>query len=230
MDQLKRLLDTYRTDANLAFLTLEHLTGEGDWSKGQDQATLIPSKVLKEISEAARNAFYKVPTPGISALRFATIKQKPGEDICQFVRRVQTLVERKIKDKEARQETIISIVSSNANPACRQTILALPRHLPPTLDEILEACMDCPTEPIHQLSSRFNFKKKDKPVETLITQQQQGTKSGTMKGTQAVRCFFCNGFGHISKYCPKKIGNNANSRDCFSDPKKNCSGASLNEQ
>lgn len=131
--KLRVLLDIYKQDPGRAFLTLEHLTGEGDWEKGQDQAAVIPSPVLKEIKEVARVAFFSVPMPGMPVQRFATMTQEPGEDICQFFQKVQLLVERQISDKRAQQETIISIVKNNASEACRQAIRTLPCQPPPTL-------------------------------------------------------------------------------------------------
>lgn len=161
-NKLRMLLESYKQDPGRAFLTTEHLTGEGDWEKSQDQGAVIPSPVLREIKEVGRVAFFSVPVPGMPAQRFATMTQEPGEDICQFVQRVQSLVERQVSDKKARQESIISVVRNNANEACRQAIRTLPRQSPPTLGEIIEACMDIPSEVVPH-----PFKKQKKPSEHI---------------------------------------------------------------
>lgn len=60
---LRELLDTYKGNRHLAFLTMDHLSGE-DQSKGQDQADRIPVDVLKGIKEMALKAFSSMPAPG----------------------------------------------------------------------------------------------------------------------------------------------------------------------
>lgn len=218
--KLRTLLEVYKHNPGRAFLTLQHLAGEGDWSKSQDQAAVIPSPVLKEITEAARVAFYNVPVPGMPAQRFATLCQEPGEDICQFVQRVQASVEKQITDKKARQETIISIIKNNANELCRQAIRTLPRHPPPTLGEIIETCMDLPPETVPP------FNKKQKHHANTFAAQQPGKEKSTMTG----RCFICGQPGHFTKVCPKKQKLNPVAQECLSGPGKNCPPVSGNGQ
>lgn len=72
---VRDLYQVYQRDQGKAFLTLDHLFGEGEFQKTQDQASTIPDEVLGELKEAAKTAFFQVPTPSMPSRKFAFLKK-----------------------------------------------------------------------------------------------------------------------------------------------------------
>lgn len=89
--KLEDLLTVYKTDPNKTFLTINHLAGEGDIQKPQDQASQIPVEVLTDIKDKAKKAFFEIPVAGVPSERWASMTQRPGENISQFVKRLETV-------------------------------------------------------------------------------------------------------------------------------------------
>lgn len=67
---------------------MDHLCGEGDFKKQQDQADTIPAEVLGDIREVALATLFQMPKPGESSANYAFIRQEPGGNFCQFVERL----------------------------------------------------------------------------------------------------------------------------------------------
>lgn len=92
--QLKELLNIYQQGQTQAFLTLEHLCGEGDFREPQDQADVILAEVLEDHKEAAKKALLNLTTPGVPPDDFASIQQELGENFLDFVKRLKAAVGR----------------------------------------------------------------------------------------------------------------------------------------
>lgn len=101
---IKGLLDIYLRDQRKAFLTMDHLCGEGDFKKGQDQEDTIPAEVLDDLKGAARSAFFGMPIPDVPSKKYASIVQEPGENFRDFVNRLKAAAGRQIKGEEAQRE------------------------------------------------------------------------------------------------------------------------------
>lgn len=111
--ELKELLPIYENNPWKNFLTINHLAGEGDFRKGQEQADVLPPSVLEDIKKVAKRVFSQMPTAGVPSAKYALVKQEPGETFSAFVKRVRAVVSRKIQGAEAHEETILSVAISN---------------------------------------------------------------------------------------------------------------------
>lgn len=180
----------YQRDQGKAFLTLDHLFGEGDFRKAQDQANVIPTEVLGELREAAKMAFFQVPTPGVPSKRFATIRQEPGENFSEFYKKLKDAVGKQIKSVEAQREVLTSLLRTNASEACIQKIDSLP-FKKPTLEQMVEACIEIPPE--EALPHLPSKKPSGKPSLALVNEHQRPPQ----------RCFNCGDPSHFAKSCPK---------------------------
>lgn len=189
-DKLQELLTSYKSDATRTFLTLDHLVGEGEWLKGQQQAATIPSEVLKDTKDKAKMAFIELLVAGVPAQQWATMRQMPGENISQFAKRLQVTLEKEMPNMEARNDALISILRTNTIPACRQAIMSLPRRSKPTLGDILEVCMQVPPDPI--------------PPNTRKSGTQAFSAGVSVPSTLPRKCFNCGELGHFAKNGPKK--------------------------
>lgn len=104
--RVRNLLSSYENDQRRAFLTMDHLWGEGDFEKAQDQADTIPAEVLKDIKEAAHKALLSLPTPGVPSSNFVSVKQVPGKNFFDFFKRLRAAVGWQVEN-EATQKDII---------------------------------------------------------------------------------------------------------------------------
>ncbi|XP_041891866.1 uncharacterized protein LOC121668290 [Corvus kubaryi] len=75
----RQLLQTYQRDRTRAHLTAEHLSGERDFERPQDQAQIIPEAVLGDIKRAAEAALLQVADDATPTLNFSDIGQGTEE-------------------------------------------------------------------------------------------------------------------------------------------------------
>ncbi|TRZ19197.1 hypothetical protein HGM15179_007870 [Zosterops borbonicus] len=135
-DTLPSLLKDPKTakDGNGDELTLDHLSGEGDWALAPTQAAGIPALVLEEVKDAAERAFLGMqPLPPYSG-----IFQGPTEPYLQFVEKLIRAIDQQVRKKQAREEVLEHVAFANANERCRAAILTLPHKPPPTLQDMLQ--------------------------------------------------------------------------------------------
>lgn len=104
--KVEELHSIYQRDQTKAFLTMNHLCGEGDFKKSQDQADTIPAEVLGDLREVAISTLFQMLQPGVPSANYAFIRQEPGGNFCLFVERLQTAVERSLENEIARAEII----------------------------------------------------------------------------------------------------------------------------
>ncbi|XP_015475791.1 endogenous retrovirus group K member 113 Gag polyprotein-like [Parus major] len=176
-------------DADGNPLTLDHLCGEGNWAKPEEQARGIPRSVLVKIAEAAEKAFNAMPEEEPQA-SFLSIKQFPSEPFVKFVDRLQVQVERQIERPELQENLLLEVAKNNANEVCRHIILGLPLHPPPTLEMIIEACTR--KAPMVRLSQTAPA---PAPRKTPAAAAIQRTPLSQLQ------CFHCGQLGHLAREC-----------------------------
>lgn len=119
---------------------LNHLSGEGDVEKLQDQANVILAEVLNDIKNMAKKASLSMPSPGAPSERYAAIWQGPEENFVDFVTRLKVAIGKQVERKQNQKEILPSLVKENANPKCKRVIKSLPPDPKPTIEQMVEAC------------------------------------------------------------------------------------------
>jgi len=127
------------SNAAIAALTIEHLTGTGQHSDPVAQARDIPREALEATREEAKKALLKVPDSQKPQKTFTSITQDPREPYMQFIDRLKQALERQIDNKEAREILLLKLAVENANVDCKKLLKSLPNPNP-TLVEMVEAC------------------------------------------------------------------------------------------
>lgn len=120
-------------------ITMDPLSGEGEWAETKDQMRALSKGLLDKIRTAAKQAFQSLPVlePPIG---FSDLKQLPDERFRGFVNRVTVLVEKQVDDPSLRAALLLNWVKVNANAICQQVIVGLPFDPPPTLTAVIEGC------------------------------------------------------------------------------------------
>lgn len=132
---LKEALPDLHADPNTAKdtngmpITIEHLSGEGQWSLALIQAAVIPVKALDRVKDVAEKAFFTLQPEGPSE-PYSKIKQLPSEPFMKFVERLTRAIEIQVKKENAREEVLEEMAFTNANEQCRAAILSLPLEPP----------------------------------------------------------------------------------------------------
>lgn len=141
-----------------------------------------------------------MPAPGVPSKDYTSIKQEPGENFCEFVKRLRTAVGRHVKSEVAQKEIITSLVRVNANEACIHKIEALPPDPKPSLEQMVEVCMEIAPEPIPTPSLKKIPGKASITVAAICQAQAPPRK-----------CFNCGDPSHFIKNCPKPLQKKFNS-------------------
>lgn len=177
---------------------MNHLCGEGDFKKLQDQADTIPSEALGELRELALATLFQMPKPGEPSANYAFIRQEPGENFCQFIERLQAAVERQVDNDLAWENLVTSIANVNANGRCRQKIESLPPKPKPTLEQMTEVCFELESDPVGMVppppSQQVQKKKTIAPV---------GVAPPPKTPQAPRRCFNCGDTSYFAKNCQK---------------------------
>lgn len=122
--------------------------------------------------------------------------QAPGENISQFVDRLQIALEKQMQNPEARNDALISVLQTNTIPSCGQAIATLPKRPKPTLGDIIEVCMQIPLDPIPP-----SPRKMGSHAFPNFSKETPGTSAPP---TPPRKCFNCGEMGHFAKNSPRK--------------------------
>lgn len=189
--QLAALVSSNNQDDDKPDLILDQLVGEGNYVKPVDQFD-IPEAVLREIATLAKAALLMVPDEAIPEQSFATIKQGLEESFTKFVDRMKAALEKQLESPEARKEMLVKMTILNANASTKAVLRALPVDPPPTIDQMIEAC-------VKQASTETSVAQ---AVARGIAQGVSGAFA-VMASKENSRCFNCGDFGHFIAECPE---------------------------
>lgn len=98
---------------------MEHLYGEGNVEKAQDQALNLSEPVLGDIKRLAERALLLTPTDSTPSVSFLHIKQAAGESFIKFVDRLIESVERQVENVGVQRELLCVLARKNANENCQ---------------------------------------------------------------------------------------------------------------
>lgn len=215
----------YQRDQRKAFITLDHLYGEADFKKSQDQVDTIPTEVLEDLREAALATLFRMPVPGMPSAGYSSIRQEPGENFCEFIEMLRAAVERRVKNEVAQREVLTSIAQTNANKRCHRKIEALPLDPEPTLEQMVEVSMELAPDPVPS-DTLPQKKTSSKTVVSIGTVQQSQAQNPPSK------CFNCGDSTHFAKQCPKPPKKTVNppGSKCLTGPEGHCSCLLLHQQ
>lgn len=190
--QLAILVTSYHNDVDKPDLILEQIAGEENYIKPVDQFD-IPELALREISSLAKPSLLLIPDEAVPKHSFTTIKQGVEKYFTKFVDRMKAALETQLESVEVRKEMLVKMALLNANCTTKPIVRALPMDPPPTIDQMIEACV--------KHSSTKNTVAQ--AVAQGIAQGVSGVFAVTAsKDTQ--RCFNGGEFGHFIAECPKK--------------------------
>ncbi|XP_031953815.1 endogenous retrovirus group K member 5 Gag polyprotein-like [Corvus moneduloides] len=220
--ELRRLLpvllqgsDT-AVDADNQALTMDHLSGEGEWALAPKQAQGLPLEVLQQVKELAGKAFLDL-RPDVPVESYSRVRQQPTESFLRFVERLTQAVELQVRQPAAREEVIVEMAMANANPQCKAAILSLPLDPPPTIQAMLEVC----AAKAPHLQPAGSDKQRPRGMASVgaapprpAAEQRRTTGQGVRPPSKNARrqpqqqtrntCFLCNQPGHWTKDCPLK--------------------------
>lgn len=196
-EQLTEHLPIITRDPNHANLTLDHLCGEGQWSKPQDQANQIPRAVLEIIWGVAEKVFFTMPSKTTTKISYTDIKQGPTEDFIEFVDRLTAAIEAQIEDQSLHEQLIRDFAKRNANDACKAIIKTLPFKPPPSLLLMTEACM----RQVADLPDSQQKKRESSGRILAHPANLEETKDNKATDRSQWVCSRCGKRGHTAKYC-----------------------------
>lgn len=174
-------------EVSQAYLTVEHLSGEGKYENPQAQAWNLSKAVLEDIKNAAQNVLFWTPDGTTPQLSFADICQSTDETYIKFIDRLKDTIDKQVDFPRAKEERLNKLAVSNANENCKKIIRALPPDPEPTIHQMVETCSRLTTtEHIVAMAAGKGV------AEAFVAQNKQN-----------MQCCKCNELGHLKVECDK---------------------------
>lgn len=89
----------------------------------------------------AKASLLLVPDDAVPEQSFTNIKQGIEESFPIFVDRMKAALEKQLESMEARKEMLVKMTMLNANSSTKAILRTLPVDPPPTIDQMIEACV-----------------------------------------------------------------------------------------
>lgn len=122
-------------------------------------------------------------------------KEEPEENFIDFVDRLREAVGKQVEDLKTQKELLRALAKENANMECKRVFKALPPDPKPTIEQMVEACVEVRPEQPDPPSQRPPLKG---PQKRTI-----GAATTTDTNKDARKCFNCRSPHHFAKNCPK---------------------------
>ncbi|KAB0385066.1 hypothetical protein FD755_000022 [Muntiacus reevesi] len=178
--------------------TYEMLIGEGAYQNTNAQLSYLPG-AYAQISNAARQAWKKLPCSSNKTEDLSKIRQGPDEPYQDFVARLLEAVDKIMADEQAGMVLTKQLAYENANSACQAALR--PYRKKGVLSDYIRICADI--GPSYMQGITLAAALQGKSIKEVLYQQQVKNKRGlSSKGNAG--CFVCGQPGHRAAFCPQR--------------------------
>ncbi|XP_055293591.1 endogenous retrovirus group K member 10 Gag polyprotein-like [Moschus berezovskii] len=185
--------------------TYEMLIGEGPYLNTNAQLNYHPG-AYAQISNAARQAWRKLPCSANKTEDLSKIRQGPDEPYQDFVARLLEAVGKLMADEQAGMVLTKQLAYENANSACQAALR--PYRKKGVLSDYIRICADI--GPSYMQGITLAAALQGKSIKEVLYQQQIKNKRRPIASGNA-GCFVCGQPGHRAAFCPQR-GNTNNVR------------------
>nr|ANG58669.1 gag protein [Enzootic nasal tumour virus of goats] len=201
-EQCARIADVNRQQGIQT--SYEMLTGEGAFQATNTQLNFLPG-AYAQISNAARQAWKKLPSSSIKTEDLSKVRQGPDEPYQDFVARLLDAIGKIMSDEKAGMVFAKQLAFENANSACQAALR--PYRKKGDLSDFIRICADI--GPSYMQGIAMAAALQGKSIKEVLFQQQAKNKKGYQKSGNS-GCFVCGQPGHRAAVCPQKQQNPAN--------------------
>ncbi|XP_043768122.1 endogenous retrovirus group K member 10 Gag polyprotein-like [Cervus elaphus] len=178
--------------------TYEMLVGEGAYQNTNAQLNYLPG-AYAQISNAAQQAWKKLPCSSNKTEDLSKIRQGPDEPYQDFVARLLEAVGKIIADEQAGIVLTKQLAYENANSACQAALR--PYRKKGGLSDYIRICADI--GPSYMQGITLAAALQGKSIKEVLYQQQMKNKRGLPSRGNA-GCFVCGQPGHRAAFCPQR--------------------------
>ena len=176
----------------------EMLAGEGAFQATNTQLNFLPG-AYPQISNAARQAWKKLPNSSIKTEDLSKVRQGPDEPYQDFVARLLDAIGKIMSDEKAGMVFAKQLAFENANSACQAALR--PYRKKGDLSDFIRICADI--GPSYMQGIAMAAALQGKSIKEVLFQQQAKNKKRYQKSGNS-GCFVCGQPGHRAAVCPQK--------------------------
>ncbi|XP_040091673.1 endogenous retrovirus group K member 7 Gag polyprotein-like [Oryx dammah] len=177
----------------------EMLIGDGAYQATNAQLNFLPG-AYAQISNAARQAWKKLPSSSTRTEDLSKIRQGPEEPYQDFVARLLDAIGKIMSDEHAGIILAKQLAFENANSACQAALR--PYRKKGDLSDFIRICADI--GPSYMQGIAMAAALQGKSIKEVLFQQQARNKRGTQRVNNNSGCFVCGQPGHRAVVCPQK--------------------------
>ena len=195
-EQCARIADVNRQQGIQT--SYEMLIGEGPYQATDTQLNFLPG-AYAQISNAARQAWKKLPSSSTKTEDLSKVRQGPDEPYQDFVARLLDTIGKIMSDEKAGMVLAKQLAFENANSACQAALR--PYRKKGDLSDFIRICADI--GPSYMQGIAMAAALQGKSIKEVLFQQQARNKKGLQKSGNS-GCFVCGQPGHRAAVCPQK--------------------------